>query len=38
MLCALAVFLIVHLVMVALTGARRQLRAMTIGLKTGGSR
>lgn len=38
MLCALAVFLVVHLAMVALTGAGRQLRAMTIGLKTGGSR
>jgi thiosulfate reductase cytochrome b subunit len=32
-LCALALFLLVHLVMVALTGFWRQLRAMTLGAK-----
>ena len=37
LLCALGLFLVVHLAMVALTGAGRQLRAMTLGLKTGGS-
>ena len=30
-LCALTLFLLVHLVMVGLTGFRRQMRAITLG-------
>ncbi len=34
LLCAMALFLVAHLAMVALTGARRQLKAMTFGRPT----